>query len=164
MLKLITYICVPLVLPCMNLNTDNKSATCDAYTLLECLWDTVICQEDIETGKIIDDATNLFFIAAESGNDEFLVELISRYPDFLYKVNESKYSVFHIAVSKRYVQVFNLLFELGGVKDLITTYTDENGNNMLHLAAKLAPQNQLNTIPGPALQMQREILWYKVFI
>ncbi|KAK4399535.1 hypothetical protein Sango_1429000 [Sesamum angolense] len=99
--------------------------------------------------------------AAEAGNDEFLVELIRRYPDFLYKVNQSKHSIFHIAVLHRYVRVFNLMHELVGVKELIATYIDKDGNNMLHLAAKLSPQNQLNSIPGAALQMQREVLWYK---
>ncbi|RVW63377.1 hypothetical protein CK203_060580 [Vitis vinifera] len=35
------------------------------------------------------------------------------------------------------------------------------GNNMLHLAAMLAPANQLDGISGAALQMQRELQWFK---
>ncbi|KAI3455905.1 hypothetical protein Pfo_012568 [Paulownia fortunei] len=149
------------ILPDMKLKTHDIFAPCDAYTLLGCLWDIVIRHEDVETAQDLGNSSKLFFVAAESGNDDFLVELISRYPDFLYKVNASKHSIFHIAVLHRHVQVFNLLYELGGVKDLIATYIDEDGNNMLHLAARLAPQNQLNCIPGAALQMQREVLWYK---
>ncbi|KAL7089704.1 hypothetical protein ACP275_13G199900 [Erythranthe tilingii] len=146
-----------------KVRTHDIRAPCDAYTLLDCLWNIVICQEeDVETTRVVTkNTTKLFFIAAESGNEEFLVELIRRYPDFLYKVNESKQSIFHIAVLHRYVKVFNLLYELRGAKDLMATYVDKDGNNMLHLAAKLAPQNQLNVIPGAALQMQREVLWYK---
>ncbi|KAL9147727.1 hypothetical protein ABFS82_13G190600 [Erythranthe guttata] len=146
-----------------KVRTHDIRAPCDAYTLLDCLWNIVICQEeDVETTRVVTkNTTKLFFIAAESGNEEFLVELIRRYPDFLYKVNESKQSIFHIAVLHRYVQVFNLLYELRGAKDLMATYVDKDGNNMLHLAARLAPQNQLNLIPGAALQMQREVLWYK---
>ncbi|KAI3838565.1 hypothetical protein MKW92_014499 [Papaver armeniacum] len=38
---------------------------------------------------------------------------------------------------------------------------DENKNTILHRAAELAPSRQLNTISGAALQMQREIQWFK---
>ena len=41
---------------------------------------------------------------------------------------------------------------------------NEDGNNMLHLAAGLAPEEKLNAISGAALQMQRELLWFKVLI
>ncbi|KAL0352675.1 UNVERIFIED_CONTAM: hypothetical protein Sangu_0848800 [Sesamum angustifolium] len=149
------------ILSHIKLKTPKNSAQCDAYKLLGYLWDSVISQEDVETAQIVGNTSKLFFVAAEAGNDEFLVELIRRYPDFLYKVNQSKHSIFHIAVLHRYVRVFNLMHELVGVKELIATYIDKDGNNMLHLAAKLSPQNQLNSIPGAALQMQREVLWYK---
>ncbi|KAI8011485.1 Ankyrin repeat-containing protein ITN1 [Camellia lanceoleosa] len=54
-----------------------------------------------------------------------------------------------------------ILYEIGSIKDLITAYRDEDCNNMLHLAAKIAPPNQLNIVSGAALQMQRELLWFK---
>ncbi|KAJ6323132.1 hypothetical protein OIU77_012881 [Salix suchowensis] len=38
---------------------------------------------------------------------------------------------------------------------------DSNGDTMLHLAAKLSPPSQLARISGAALQMQRELQWYK---
>ncbi|KAL7087660.1 hypothetical protein ACP275_13G081600 [Erythranthe tilingii] len=152
------------ILPYMKVKTDDDdicAPRCDAYRLLDCLWNTVISQGDVETAGLTENTTKLFFTAAESGNVEFLVELIRRYPDFLYKVNESKHSIFHIAVLHREVQVFNLVYELRGSKDLMATFEDNNDNNMLHLAAKLGPRNQLNLIPGAALQMQRQVLWYK---
>jgi hypothetical protein len=33
---------------------------------------------------------------------------------------------------------------------------------MLHLAGKLAHSDRLNIVSGAALQMQRELLWFKV--
>ncbi|XP_027915229.1 uncharacterized protein LOC114174596 [Vigna unguiculata] len=39
--------------------------------------------------------------------------------------------------------------------------TDMFGNNLLHLAAHLGPLSDLNLRPGAALQMQREIQWFK---
>ncbi|KZV43443.1 ankyrin repeat-containing protein-like [Dorcoceras hygrometricum] len=144
--------------------------SCDAYALFAYLWELTASrhqQNDIETGQANaieafgNANANLLFTAAESANDEFLVELIRRYPDFLYKVNESKHSIFHIAVLHRHVHCFNLIYEVHGVRDLILSYIDTDGNNILHLAGRLAPQNQLNQIPGAALQMQREVMWFK---
>ncbi|KAG8369048.1 hypothetical protein BUALT_Bualt15G0109800 [Buddleja alternifolia] len=148
------------ILRYMKLKTSHKqlAPSDDVYTLFDCLWHHVIQQEDVESAQVVGNTSKLLFVAAESGNDGLLVEIIRRYPDFLYKMNSHKHSIFHIAVLRRYVQVFNLIYELNGLKDLIATYIDKDGNNMLHLAAKLAPQNQLNDIPGAALQMQREVV------
>jgi len=51
---------------------------------------------------------------------------------------------------------------LCGYKDIINYRTDMFGNNLLHLAAHLGPLSDLNLRPGAALQMQREIQWFKV--
>ncbi|XP_047952659.1 ankyrin repeat-containing protein At5g02620-like [Salvia hispanica] len=145
----------------------SKNAKCDAYTLMDRLWDAAeSCKEDIESCeediKATIDSSKLFFIAAESGNDDFLAELFQNDHNLLYKVNKSSHSIFHVAVLHRYPKVFNLMYELGGTKDLIASYIDNDGNNILHLAGRLAPQNQLDSIPGAAMQMQREVLWFKV--
>jgi hypothetical protein len=61
--------------------------------------------------------------------------------------------------------IFNLLNELGSIKDLLVEYiSEDDGNNMLHLAAKLASQYKLNAIPGATLQMQQELLYFKVLL
>lgn len=35
-------------------------------------------------------------------------------------------------------------------------------DTILHLAAKLAPPAHLRIVPGVALQMQREVQWFKI--
>lgn len=84
------------------------------------------------------------------------------YPNLIWKVDDQNRSIFHIAVVHRQEKVFNLIYELGGLKDLIASHKDDNNNNMLHLAAKLAPANRLNTDTGAAFQLRRELLWFKV--
>ncbi|KAK7372253.1 hypothetical protein VNO80_05628 [Phaseolus coccineus] len=55
-----------------------------------------------------------------------------------------------------------LMHTLSGNKNNIINYsTDMFGNNLLHLAAHLGPFSNLNLRPGTALQMQREIQWFK---
>ncbi|KAG6382281.1 hypothetical protein SASPL_158054 [Salvia splendens] len=125
------------------------------------LWDAAeSCKEDIESCEEDIKAT-IYSSKSESGNDDFLVELFQNDHNLLYKVNKSSHSIFHVAVLHRYPKVFNLTYELGGTKDLIASYIDNDGNNILHLAGRLAPQNQLDNIPGAAMQMQREVLWFK---
>ncbi|XP_047960905.1 uncharacterized protein LOC125205809 [Salvia hispanica] len=157
------------VLNYMNMpkTEDENAEKVNAYTLMDCLWDAAeSCKEEVEAGighvASAADTAQLFFIAAEAGNDEFLVELFKKDHNLLYKVNEDSQSIFHVAVRRRYNKVFSLMFELDGTKDLLASYIDDKGNNILHLAGKLAPQNQLDSIPGAPWQMQLEVLWFKV--
>ncbi|XP_071731198.1 uncharacterized protein [Rutidosis leptorrhynchoides] len=106
-------------------------------------------------------SSRMLFVAAEMGNTKFIVELIRQYPDLIWKVNDNNQSIFHIAVKHRHQGIYNLLYEIGSMKDLITPLRDDNDNNMLHLVGKSAKRKRLQDVSGVALQMQRELLWFK---
>ncbi|KAJ9557460.1 hypothetical protein OSB04_012074 [Centaurea solstitialis] len=106
-------------------------------------------------------SSRILFVAAEMGNTKFVVELIRQYPDLIWKVNDDNQSIFHIAVKHRHEGIYNLLYEIGSMKDLITPLKDHNDNNMLHLVGKSAKTKRLQDVSGVALQMQRELLWFK---
>ncbi|KNA15066.1 hypothetical protein SOVF_101570 [Spinacia oleracea] len=129
--------------------------------LAQTLWDEIIKLKHADISKLICFPWRLLFVAAKLGKVEFLMVLIKSYPDILWKVDENRYSIFHIAVIYRHEEIFKLIHEIGAIKDLIATYKDDHGNNMLHLASKLAPPNRLNCVSGAALQMQRELLWFE---
>ena len=116
-----------LVLSCMKNSKSHKVNTkCDAYALMDCLWEAVeSCQEDTESAV---DSSKLFFIAEKSRNEDFLVDLLKRDHNLLYKVN-----VFHVAVLNRFVKVCNLMDGLGGTKDFLVTYIDDEGRENWHL-------------------------------
>lgn len=135
-----------------------------ALHLVQNLWNEVIRQKEEDISALIGYPWRLLFVAAKLGKVEFLTTLIQSYPDLIWKVDENRYTIFHIAVKHRQEEIFKLIYEIGAIKDLIATYKDENGNNMLHLAAKLAPPHRLNCVSGATLQMQREILWFKVVL
>ncbi|KAL7600578.1 hypothetical protein Lser_V15G24231 [Lactuca serriola] len=101
------------------------------------------------------------FIAAKMGNIGFLIELLLSYPDLMWMVDDEGLSIFHIAVKYRHEAIYNLLYEIGSMKELITSIEDKNGNNMLHIVAKIAHPKVYQNGPGVALQMQQEILWFK---
>ncbi|CAA2955494.1 Hypothetical predicted protein [Olea europaea subsp. europaea] len=50
----------------------------------------------------------------------------------------------------------------GANKDLITLLDNGKKNNIMHLAGEIAPPSRLTIVTGAALQMQRELLWFKV--
>ncbi|GJX22341.1 ankyrin repeat-containing domain, PGG domain protein [Tanacetum coccineum] len=80
-------------------------------------------------------SSGVLFIAAEMGNTNFLIELIRRYPDLIWKI--------------------------GAMKDMITPMRDRQDNNMLHLVGKTVNRRQLERVSGVALDMQRELLWFQ---
>ncbi|KAH7569710.1 hypothetical protein JRO89_XS06G0252300 [Xanthoceras sorbifolium] len=148
---------------CTNM-VQNQRMHPKALELVEILWKEVILLDDKQISELIGLPSMLIFVAAEHGNDQFLSKLIDKYPDLIFKVNEHQYSIFHIAVLNRHEKIFNLIYETGSIKDLIVVKLDEKENNILHLAAKLPPPNRLNIVSGAALQLQRELLWFKVNI
>ncbi|KAF5806085.1 putative ankyrin repeat-containing domain superfamily [Helianthus annuus] len=82
----------------------------------------------------------------------------------IWKTDDKRKTIFHLAVKRRHIEIYKLLYEIGAMKDLITPIKDIKDNNMLHMVAKSCKPNRLQDVPGPALQMQRELLWFKVFL
>ncbi|KAL4012315.1 hypothetical protein IC575_029414 [Cucumis melo] len=150
---------------CISYGTCNKDdAKTLARQLVSSLWEHVLRDlDEKETLAFIKHPTGLLHDAARAGNVEFLILLIGSYPDIVWEEDDDKKSIFHIAVENRLENVFNLIHEISGPRDFSTRYTTTTkGNyNMLHLAAKLPALNHLNRVSGPALQMQRELLWFK---
>ena len=66
-----------------------------------------------------------------------------------------------LVVDNRQPQIHQLLLERELLTETMLQKLDKDGNNALHLAAKLGI-NKPWLIPGAALQMQWEIKWYEV--
>ncbi|XP_014519691.1 uncharacterized protein LOC106776734 [Vigna radiata var. radiata] len=99
--------------------------------------------------------------AAKHGNVEFINAMWEANHDLLWAMDNHGRDIFSYAVLHRKHNVFQLMHTLCGNKDIINYSTDMFGNNLLHLAARLGPLSDLNLRPGAALQMQREIQWFK---
>ncbi|KAJ9557459.1 hypothetical protein OSB04_012073 [Centaurea solstitialis] len=106
-------------------------------------------------------SSRVLFLAAEMGNTAFIIEVIRKYPHLVWEVNDKNQSIFHVAISHRHEGIYNLLYEIGSLRNLIVTLEDKNGNNMLHLAGESAKINRLQDIPGVGLQLHLETLWFK---
>ncbi|TKY72698.1 Ankyrin-1 protein [Spatholobus suberectus] len=132
--------------------------------LVNFLWNTILDNIDSydKIVDIIDEPFQLLFNAAVAGNFGFLSELLSAHPSLIWEMDNNGRSIIHTAVSHRHASIVNLVHEIGSHKDLIVTYFVEEGNTLLHLAAKLAPRGQLELVSGAAFQMCLELIWFEV--
>ncbi|GJU91241.1 ankyrin repeat-containing domain, PGG domain protein [Tanacetum coccineum] len=144
----------------------------EALQLLKLIWNAIAEKpkneiDDILRGAAefkpttgnVDQAKQL---PSKVGNTRFVIELIRQYPDLIWKVDDKNRSIFHIAIKRRHEGIYNLLYEIGSMKDLITPIKDVHGNTMLHLVGKSASRKRRHQdVSGVAFQMQRELLWFK---
>ncbi|KAI5438151.1 hypothetical protein KIW84_024047 [Lathyrus oleraceus] len=98
---------------------------------------------------------------AQNGIIEFINAMREANPHLLSAVDSCHRGIFSHAVLHRKQNVFQLIHCLPGGKELFRYSIDKFGNNLLHLAAQLGPSSDRDTRPGAALQMQREIQWFK---
>jgi hypothetical protein len=133
-----------------------------AHELTEGLWKNIQKLPDKKFLDLVVEHSSFLFVAAESGNVEFLTILLRSHTDLMWKTDSKKRNLFHISVLHRQESVFNLIYEIGAFKDMIALCVDKNQNTMLHLAGELAPTKRLKIISGAIFQMQQELLWFKV--
>ncbi|PWA34619.1 ankyrin repeat-containing domain, PGG domain protein [Artemisia annua] len=87
--------------------------------------------------------------------------LVYHFPDAFWSAGEDGHNVIQHAVINRSEKIYNLLYHMSEHRNVYKTIKDASGNNLLHLAARLAPSEKLNLISGAALQIQYELQWYK---
>ncbi|KAI3933641.1 hypothetical protein MKW92_039055 [Papaver armeniacum] len=142
-----------------------------ALDLVKCICEQISEVSYSEISEILT-STNILSKAITSGTVEVVAECIQTFPDLVwFKMN--KRNLFEIAIEERHERIFNLVCEMDEVKKTFVYLRDEiseseiifyrvtTDHTILHLAAKLAPPAQLNSVSCVALQMQRELQWYK---
>nr|KAJ0198105.1 hypothetical protein LSAT_V11C700357620 [Lactuca sativa] len=105
--------------------------------------------------------TNPILEATRQNAYKVVEEVVSHFPNAIWSTNEDGYNIIQYAVISRSEEVYNLVYQMSEHKNVYRTIKDSSGNNLLHLAARLAPSNKLNLISGAALQIQRELQWFK---
>ncbi|GKV28720.1 hypothetical protein SLEP1_g37736 [Rubroshorea leprosula] len=101
------------------------------------------------------------FEATKQGIVEFVVELLKVSQPLIY-YNRDRRHVFMVAIQYRQENIFNRFYGIHeDWKALLLGQVDNKENNTLHVAGEIAPDFQLARISSPALQMQRELQWFK---
>ena len=100
--------------------------------------------------------------AVKEGIYEFVFDIVKADPELAWSNDSKRRSIFSVAVQYRHAKIFSLIYGLD-IKSALTGSRDSsNMNNLLHMAGMSATSTSINDIPGAALQMQRELQWFKV--
>ncbi|KAH6801455.1 hypothetical protein C2S52_001919 [Perilla frutescens var. hirtella] len=139
---------------------DNEVMRQDMRLLATKLWKGIQGLEEDSALELMKNPP-ILLNAAKVGNVELITMLTHTYPHLIWHTNTQRYTIFHIAVKYRHENLLGLIKEIGARKDLIATSQDQNGNNILHLAAELAPPDIMGIVKWQAFQMQREVVWFE---
>ena len=100
--------------------------------------------------------------AVKEGIFEFVFDIVNANPELVWSRDEKSSNIFSVAVQNRHAKIFSLIYGHPLKRVLAQSVDRLYRNNLLHMAGMLAPSTSLNHIAGAALQMQRELQWFKV--
>ncbi|GKA88520.1 transposase, MuDR, MULE transposase domain protein [Tanacetum coccineum] len=130
----------------------------------------LICERVTEvddSNKVLKILGSAAFTAVQHGIPEVVKECLVKYPDIIsYKRDnpdnrDESYLPLEV-ITQRQEKVYNVIWQSFDHKVFQATLIDEKMENSLHKAGMLAPPHRLNVVNGAALQMQRELQWYKI--
>uniref|UniRef100_A0A803KWQ4 PGG domain-containing protein n=1 Tax=Chenopodium quinoa TaxID=63459 RepID=A0A803KWQ4_CHEQI len=131
----------------------------DALELVKSLCSEILELDDAKAFSLLQQP---LLIAARLGTHEIIEEIVDVFPSAIWASDEENHNMFQLAVLHRRENVFNLIYQMSEYKNLITRHIDNpDNNNILHLAGKLPSLDRLNRDSGAALQVQRELKWFK---
>ncbi|KAG7946591.1 hypothetical protein I3843_14G047200 [Carya illinoinensis] len=105
----------------------------------------------------------LMKLAISRGNFEFVHQLVKSNSSLLWicDATTDTRKMFHCAVVYRQHRIFSLAYNLKKKNYLLNAVDKSTNNMMLHLAGTLPKYSPIDHIRGAALQMQREVQWFK---
>lgn len=131
-----------------------------ALELVKSLCDKIASLPHDEASAIYEKS---IILAAKHGIHEMVQVIVERFPTSVFAEDpKTGRNIFLLAARERLQNVFNLIYDMSDRKYNFYNSVDTWGNNFMHLCAKIAPSHKLDLVPGPALQMQRELQWFKV--
>ena len=98
--------------------------------------------------------------ATRNGITEIVEEILNKYSMSIHDETDEGKNISLLAVENRQPQIYQLLLKKGLLTETMLQKLDKDGNNALHLAAKI---NKPWLISGATLQLQWEIKWYEVW-
>ena len=108
------------------------------------------------------DVVGAILRAIKEGIFEFVFDIVKADPQLAWSKDEKSANIFSVAVQYRHAKIFSLIYGLDAKRAMTCCKDSSSGNNLLHKVGMLAPSTSINDIPGAALQMQRELQWFKV--
>ncbi|KAE9448851.1 hypothetical protein C3L33_19254, partial [Rhododendron williamsianum] len=148
-----------LLVPQVKRIREQKQMHQHALQLVRYLVKEIVILNDLSMYDSLE--TKVVVNAARLGIHEVVEEIVESIPKLAWARDSECRSIYQRAVMERHENVFNLIYQMSDHKHTVSMSIDESGNNILHIAGQLAPLYKLNLVSGAALQMQRELQWFK---
>ncbi|KZV54483.1 Ankyrin repeat family protein [Dorcoceras hygrometricum] len=150
---------LPRIVPEIKYIHHRKLVHDEAEKLLICMFKEMqkLCKSELEDMGI----NSIIYDAIKHGIVEFIDEMLKYNPDVIWIKDKKGRTIFSHAIVLRQEKIFSRIYGLGTKKSIMARRHDVFKNNYLHLAAKLSPPSRLERVSGAALQMQRELQWFK---
>ncbi|KAG6628692.1 hypothetical protein CIPAW_14G030900 [Carya illinoinensis] len=131
--------------------------------LLSCMCEE-ISTSFIQTGQLenIGGVCDAITLAVKNGISEFVLKVARTHPSFLENKYRNSRNILMLAVLYRQSEILSNIYHEFDMKYTLTSYGDCNDDNILHMAGMIEDSTMLNQISGAALQMQRELQWFKL--
>ncbi|KAF5442128.1 hypothetical protein F2P56_037175 [Juglans regia] len=122
---------------------------------------TRTCQASQRNQYDLDIILQAVYGAIKRGNFEFVYHTVKANPYLFWTFDTAKKrTIFHWAILHRQHRIFSLLYNLK-MKNSILNMVDKSANTILHMAGMVIENTAIDSIRGAALQMQREVQWFK---
>ncbi|KAK7372704.1 hypothetical protein VNO80_06091 [Phaseolus coccineus] len=148
--------------PSEFLESDIGGSTSMGLVLLNSLWMEIMKLKKEKLVELITEPSVGLFDLIESGNVEGTKCLVDESHDHVMTIKEPKTgrNLLHVLVLYRHFDSFLSCLDHG--KEHLVRAVDNEGNNVLHMAAQnLPPQLQSSSGLRPNKKMQRELAWFK---
>ncbi|KAK2653760.1 hypothetical protein Ddye_013616 [Dipteronia dyeriana] len=104
---------------------------------------------------------SILSIAIEGGIEEIIQTLLKHYPDLIFWRVRPQRNILQAAIECRQEKIVNIINKISPTTTVALCSDGIENFNTLQLAGKLAPSFKLLSVSGAALQMQRELQWFK---
>ncbi|KAG6621592.1 hypothetical protein I3842_Q017200 [Carya illinoinensis] len=118
----------------------------------------------IQTGQLenIGGVCDAITLAIKNGISEFVLKVARTHPSFLENKYRNSRNILMLAVLYRQSEIFSHIYHGFDMENTLTSYGDCNDDNILHMVGMIEDSTMRNQISGAALQMQRELQWFKL--
>lgn len=145
------------IFPLINGIGDLKLIHKQTDQLTKAICTTIMDTRDYTTvWEVLGPAT---YAAAIYGIHELVEECLRCYPGLIWFKSEGSFLIFN-AIKYRQVKVYNLVYQMTSHVAFAAANVID-GENALHIVARIALPHRLSTVTGAALQMQCELQWFK---
>ncbi|KAI3880649.1 hypothetical protein MKW92_005490 [Papaver armeniacum] len=150
------------LVPCIENVKNLKLMHEHAIALLKDMSAEILRKNESEIITFFDNNPHIIKLTIRHGLIEVILQGLKHFGHLMrYRL---PHQMMEIAIAERNEEIVNLLWErcdTRGARINLVSTTDKDGNTILHYASKLAPSDKLNSVSGVALQMQREVQWFK---